>query len=150
MGKLKCCYPECGNCPFADCIKDDVSYEEMVIQDKFDRQITMENTIVEPEVLKRRERQGKQWFKEAQKRYRQSEKGKLTQKKYNQSEKCKLSQKKYAQSEKGKLAQKRYNQSEKGKATMARKQKKKCESGKNAEYCRRYYQKKKLLALQEI
>jgi hypothetical protein len=43
------------------------------------------------------------------------------------------------ESEKGKEAQMRYAQSDKGKARDKRKQEKKVKSGKNAEYCRRYY-----------
>lgn len=43
----------------------------------------------------------------------------------------------------GKFTQKRYRQSEKGKATSKRQMQKKIESGKNAEACRRYYQRKK-------
>ena len=49
----------------------------------------------------------------------------------------------YNHSSKGKARQKRYQQTEKGKATAKRKQQKKVTSGKNAEYCRRYYQRKK-------
>ena len=50
----------------------------------------------------------------------------------------------YEQSEKGKKRQKRYAESEKGKARDKRKQEKRIASGKNAEYCRAYYQRKKL------
>lgn len=49
----------------------------------------------------------------------------------------------YNHSEKGKAARKRYAQTDKGKATAKRKSQKAVASGKNAEYCRRYYQKKK-------
>lgn len=49
----------------------------------------------------------------------------------------------YNHSEKGKAAQKRYAQSEKGKARDRRKAQKRIASGKNAEYCRRYREKKK-------
>ena len=45
------------------------------------------------------------------------------------------------ESEKGKEAQMRYAQSDKGRARDKRKHEKKIKSGKNAEYCRRYYQK---------
>lgn len=45
------------------------------------------------------------------------------------------------ESEKGKEAQMRYAQSDKGRARDKRKQEKKIKSGKNAEYCRRYYRK---------
>lgn len=49
----------------------------------------------------------------------------------------------YNNSEKGKEARKRYEQSEKGRATAKRKQQKRIASGKNAEYCRAYRQRKK-------
>lgn len=49
----------------------------------------------------------------------------------------------YNHSEKGKEARKRYANSEKGQANEKRKREKKIASGKNAEYCRRYYARKK-------
>lgn len=49
----------------------------------------------------------------------------------------------YNHSEKGKAARERYQQSEKGKAARERCNKNKIKNGKNKEYCRRYYQKKK-------
>lgn len=49
----------------------------------------------------------------------------------------------YNHSDKGREARKRYEQSDKGKATDRKKQAKRIASGKNAEYCRRYYLKKK-------
>jgi hypothetical protein len=54
------------------------------------------------------------------KKYRDSEKGKLTRKKWLQSEKGKASIKKYWQSEKGKQLGKKYYRSEKGKIKYAR------------------------------
>lgn len=50
---------------------------------------------------------------------------------------------KYNHSESGRDARKRYRKSEKGKATERRKREKRIKSGKNAEYCRRYYYRKK-------
>lgn len=50
---------------------------------------------------------------------------------------------KYNHSEKGKSSIKRYRQSEKGKAMERRKTQKRIASGKNAEYCRDYYRRKK-------
>lgn len=47
----------------------------------------------------------------------------------------------YIHSERGKAAQKRYSESEKGKARDGRKYRKRIETGKNAEYCRRYYER---------
>ena len=57
--------------------------------------------------------------------------------------------KKYNASEKGKERHKKYINSEKGKIIEKKKQNKKIESGKNAEYCRRYYQKMKAKKLLE-
>ena len=50
---------------------------------------------------------------------------------------------KYNHSEKGKANRKRYKQSEKGKAAERRHTQKRISSGKNAEYCRNYYRRKK-------
>jgi hypothetical protein len=49
----------------------------------------------------------------------------------------------YNHSEKGREARRRYTNSEKGQANEKRKRDKKIASGKNAEYCRRYYARKK-------
>lgn len=58
-------------------------------------------------------------------------------------------QSKYAKSDKGIARYKRYIQSDKGKEMLKRKQKRSIESGKNAECCRRYYQKMKAKKLLE-
>jgi len=58
--------------------------------------------------------------KATQKRYRQSEAGKIVQKRHRQTEKAKASQKRYLQSEKGKVAIKKYLESKKGKAAHKR------------------------------
>ena len=42
-----------------------------------------------------------------------------------------------------KRRQKRYNQTEKGRENQRKKTQRKIESGKNAEYCRRYYERRK-------
>lgn len=57
--------------------------------------------------------------------------------------KGRLPQWNYIHSPKGKAAQKRYAQSDKGKEAEKRHKQKQVKSGKNAEYCRRYYWKKK-------
>ncbi len=49
----------------------------------------------------------------------------------------------YNHSERGKANLKKYRQSEKGKAMERRKTQKRIASGKNAEYCRNYYRRKK-------
>ena len=66
-----------------------------------------------------------------------------TMKRYNSGDKGKKRQKRYNHSDKGKESRKRYEQSEKGKNTAKRKLEKKIASGKNAEYCRAYYYRKK-------
>ena len=63
---------------------------------------------------------------------------------YEHSRKGKESEKRYNSSEKGRERQRRYSKTEKGKETEKRKSKKRIESGKNAERCRIYYQKKKM------
>lgn len=63
--------------------------------------------------------------------------------KYEHTDKGKARAKRYEQTEKGKERQKKYARSEKGKAVAKKKRQKKIASGKNAEYCRRYYQRKK-------
>lgn len=126
-----CNYPNCFDCPYTDCRYERVEHADIVAQDKFDKSLE----VVEPEILARRKRQ---------KKYIESQKGKDSQKKYSESEKGRERQKKYIQSAKGKEAQKRYRQSEKGKENEKRKSQKRISSGKNAEYCRRYYYKKKM------
>jgi hypothetical protein len=55
----------------------------------------------------------------------------------------------YNHSAKGREARKRYANSEKGQANEKRKRDKKIASGKNAEYCRRYYARKKAEKMQK-
>ena len=81
--------------------------------------------------------------------YFSSEKGKEAIERYHKTEKYKESQRRYNNSEKGLERIKRYMSTEKGKESLKRKNKKKIESGKNAEYCRRYYQKMKAEKLLE-
>lgn len=129
---IKCCFPNCENCPYTDCKYNDIEYEDIKRQDEFDRSLE----IVEPEIARRRR---------SVKKYNSSEKRRASQAKYAQSKKGKMRTKKYNSSQKGKESRKRYSQSTKGIAAEKRKQKKKIESGKNAEYCRAYYYRKKLL-----
>lgn len=127
----KCCYPNCYECPYDDCGYEGVSKEEVKAQNEFDKGLE----AVEPFVISRRKRQN---------RYNKSEKGVERKKRYEQKEKAKERQKKYNSSEKGKERATRYAKSEKGKETKKRKAQKIIDSGKNAEYCRRYYYKKKM------
>ena len=126
-----CVYPNCLKCTYADCVYSKLEMTDVIAQDKFDKELE----IVEPEILRLRERQ---------KRYFSSEKGKKTIERYHKTEKYKESQRRYNDSEKGVERIKRYLNTEKGKECLKRKNKKRIESGKNAEYCRRYYQKKKM------
>ena len=130
-----CVYPNCLKCTYADCIYSELEMADIIAQDKFDKELE----IIEPEILRIREKQ---------KRYFSSKKGKEAVKRYHKSEKYKRNQKRYNNSEKGIERTKRYLNTKKGEEMLKRKQKKRIESGKNAEYCRRYYQKikeKKLL-----
>lgn len=56
-----------------------------------------------------------------------------------------LNQLRYERSEKGKARAKRYNSSEKGKMRTKRANQKKIDSGKNAEMCRQYYERREEL-----
>lgn len=56
--------------------------------------------------------------KEANEKYRRSEKGKLAEKKYSQTEKFKVTQKRYKQSEKGKIVAQRLYEKAKGISDM--------------------------------
>lgn len=127
----KCVYPDCEKCVYVDCKYDGLERLDIVNQDSFDKELE----VLEPEVLLRRRNQ---------KKYNSTDKGKEKQKRYNSSEKGKLRQKKYNDSDKGKESRKRYALSDKGKENEKRKQKSKIDKGKNAEYCKRYYYKKKL------
>lgn len=116
------CNMDCFNCMLPDCILDEVTDAERKQQDLYDRELIRERI---PEERKALRKYGLALYD------------------YNHSSKGKARQKRYQQTEKGKERQKRYEQTDKGKATAKRKQQKKVTSGKNAEYCRRYYQRKK-------
>ena len=152
----KCCYPDCFNCIYVDCRYDGIEKADIIMQDKFDKELE----IVDPDILRKREAQIRyrrsEKGKDSTKKYMQSEKGKIAIKKYRNSDSHKKAQKEYMKSEKGKRKMERYRKSENGKETLnrylrsekgkemlKRKQIKKIESGKNAEYCRRYRQKLK-------
>lgn len=116
------CNMDCFSCMLPDCVFDDVTEEERKLQDQYDRELIRERI---PEERKALRKYGLALYD------------------YNHSPKGKARQKRYQQTEKGKERQKRYEQTEKGKETAKKKAKKRVASGKNAEYCRRYYQKKK-------
>ena len=127
----QCKYPDCFNCVYEDCIYDRIEKEDVAMQNKFDKDLE----AVEPQVISRRKRQNI---------YNKSEKGKITREKYLKSAKGKETRTRYIKSDKGQETRRRYLNSEKGKEMLKRRQKKIIENGKNAEYCRRYYQKKKM------
>lgn len=89
---LKCKYPNCFNCPYADCKYDLLTIEDVLRQDNFDKE------LIEPEVLKRRERQ---------KRYDKSGKGIERTKRYNKTDKAKERWKRYYRKKKQKKVNKR-------------------------------------------
>lgn len=127
---IKCCHPNCFRCVYTDCRYDKLEHSDIEAQDKFDKDLE----AVSSEVANRRIRQAK---------YFRSEKGRMAQKKYSQTKKRKIAQKRYSQTEKRRESQNRYLDSDKGKEMQKRKSQKKIDSGKNAEYCRKYYQKHK-------
>lgn len=139
-----CCYPNCFECPYDDCEYDGVEVSESKLQDEFDKDLE----AVEPSVKLRRKRHNKynksDKGKERLNKYNKSDKGKERQKNYEESKKGKERQRKYNLSAKGKERTERYLKSEKGIENEKRKAQKKIASGKNAEYCKRYYYKKKL------
>ena len=139
----KCNYPDCFNCTKDDCDYERIDFSDIKRQDEFDKSLQ----VVEPEILKNREKQKRyqksEKGKETQRRYVKSEKGKKAKDKYEKSDKRKESISRYNKSDKGKETRRKYLESENGKEMLARKQKKRIASGKNAEYCRNYYLRKK-------
>lgn len=109
------CDMNCFNCTYTDCVYELVTDAERKEQDAYDTEIRGSRKHGRGLVL---------WN-------------------YEHSEKGKAKAKRYEQSEKGKARQKKYARSAKGKAVEKRKRQKKIASGKNAEYCRAYYQRKK-------
>ena len=57
-------------------------------------------------------------------------------------------QRRYNKSDKGKASRKRYSMTKKGIENEKRKKQRKIDNGRNAEYCRRYYYKKKMEMLE--
>lgn len=119
-----------------------VTEDERAMQDEIDAAIRISRQVTA--------RQKSQY------RYNHSDKGQKNRSKYQQTDKFRQSQRKYRHSPKGqemlrkysksqnfKDAQEKYRHSEKGIENEQRKRKRKVASGKNAEYCRRYYYRKK-------
>ena len=122
------CNMDCFNCTKKDCNFCGVTDEEKKRQDKYDTEIRGFYAI--GKARSRFDYNHSEKGEAAKKKYDESEKGKERKRRYNHSEKCKAAQKRYANSEKGKAAQRKSTQN-------------KIASGKNAEYCRAYYQRKK-------
>lgn len=135
------CNHDCFNCQNPDCDNEEITLDEIKAQDQFDRLVVNERKYGKARKLWLYEISLKGRLRRS--RYIKSAKGKETLRKYAQSAKGREAAKRYAQSEKGKENYKRYMQSEKGKAAAKRKQEKRIANGKNAEYCRRYYRRKK-------
>jgi hypothetical protein len=112
------CNFDCFHCTHNDCFTDIVTQEEIKEQNELDKEIRYERLYTA--------RQKSQF-------------------RYDNSDKGKARAKKYEQSEKGKARTRRYEQSEKGKACAKRKMQKLIQTGKNAEKCRRYRERKKLI-----
>ena len=129
MKLYDCCYPDCFHCTKEDCTNDGLTTAERKASDEYDIEVIGGRKYGRAAVI---------W------KYEHSEKRKDSHKKYEQSDKGKAAHKRYNNSDKGKAVRERYAQTEKGKETEKRKQQKRIESGKNAERCRRYYQKKKM------
>lgn len=140
----RCCIPDCFSCPYKDCRYSDVEYSDILSQDEFDKNLFP----CDLSVLNRRKRQSKYSKTEKGKishhKYQISDKGKASQDAYKKTKRYKITQQRYEKTDNAKERQKKYRTSDKGKISEKKKSAKKIKSGKNAEYCRRYYQRKKL------
>lgn len=83
----KCCYPNCENCPYVDCRYDNITNEEISMQDDYDKEI---NSDIQR--MRAISNNTLHFYK-----YNHSEKGKQRAKKYRQSEKGKANAKKRQQ-----------------------------------------------------
>lgn len=96
----KICNMDCFNCPFEDCINDEITDIENRVQDNLDEEIYLEGLFPKQRYVY--EYNHSQSAKVVQKRYRSSEKGKVAIGKYNSSDKAKETRKKYRSSERAK------------------------------------------------
>lgn len=133
------CNMDCFNCALPDCRNDHVTDTERKAQDAYDK-----------ESVKERGERMRKGQKTAQYDYEHSDKGKETRRQYRQTPQYKAQQKAYRQTETYKAKMRRHQQTEKGKAAAKRARQKQIASGKNAEYCRAYYQRKKEEALRGL
>ena len=143
-----CIYPNCLNCPLPEC-----EYEGLEIEDEVESQ-AMDSEILTLRIVAKHHANGTYSQYVRQRRYNSSAKGRMSQSKYNHSANGIAARKRYEQSEKGKEAKKRYSRtlrgqeaqrryinSDKGKEALKRKREKDIASGKNAEKCKRYYER---------
>lgn len=142
------CDRDCFHCCKPDCDNDDLTRDERISQDVrdrfalYDRKYGAERKMADYERTER--------ARERRRNYEQTEKAKERRRRYRQSKKGKETIRQYNSSEKGKERQKRYIQSEKGQEAIKRRNQKNIASGKNAEYCRAYYQRKKEKMFREV
>ena len=142
------CDMDCFHCSKPDCDNDSVTHDERISQDVRDRFALYERKYGAERVRADYDRSDR--GKARNKKYAASEKGKERQNKYWQTEKGKEARRRYNSSEKGKANHKKYMQSEKGKAIRKKQAQRVIASGKNAEYCRAYYQRKKEKQFREL
>lgn len=145
MDEAMQCNHECLHCQYKDCMNDDLTGQEQEQQDAMDREIAFMRLDDKSQkvIASRRKYQNSGKGKEAQKKYASSEKGKAAKKRYFSSQKGMEANRRYEQTDKAKERHQRYAKSEKGKAAASRKSERTIRSGKNAEYCRAYYYRKK-------
>lgn len=140
---------DCFNCSKPDCDNDDLTTEdERISQDVRDRFALYARKYGTAKTAADYARSDRR--KTCNNNYNRSEKGKERAKKHRKTKKGKETQRRYNSSEKGKASRKRYAQSEKGKECVRRQTQKAIASGKNAERCRAYYQRKKEKKLREL
>lgn len=130
------CNMDCLNCEYKDCKNNKMTDAERHAQNQYDNECKKERTSEERHNMKKGRRL-------VIYDYNHTDKAAACREKYEQTEKAKARRQRYAQSEKGKAAQKRYAQSEKGREAQKRNTQRQIASGKNKEYCKAYYQRKK-------
>lgn len=90
---VKCCHPNCQDCPYVDCRWDGYSSKDDAVTDAIEKELSIDEMPFE-----------KRHSKEIYDRYNHSEHGKQVRSKYGTSEAYKESQQKYRRSAKGKEA----------------------------------------------
>lgn len=145
-----CIYPDCLNCPLPECEYDGIEIDDEAESKAIDADIIHIRTIDKhymngtySQYVSNRKYNSSDKGRMRYNKYNRSAKGIAARKKYEQSEKGKEAKKRYSRTLKGKDTQKRYINSAKGKEALQRKREKDIASGKNAERCKRYYEKHK-------